>query len=254
MVPWKSKYSKYLTPRGTIQRGIGAPMTEIFVYRSKEIHGDTYVYDKTVFENSRNPVVITCKIHGDFSQEANSHLSQKQGCPKCSGLQNKTLSTFIQQAKEVHGILYTYDEVLYTNSRSSVLIGCSKHGTFNQTPSKHLIGQGCPVCANRHHNTLYCFKVVGKPIYKFGITRGSYKCRLRVLSSALNNAVPGNLLQYVASVTSTNPRALETKIHAMDFQNPFKDLSHFDGRTEYREVNNISGILAEFFRPQQETI
>jgi hypothetical protein len=37
-------------------------------------------------------MIITCKIHGDFEQEANSHL-QGSGCPKCfrCGFKNQSI-------------------------------------------------------------------------------------------------------------------------------------------------------------------
>lgn len=40
--------------------------TEIFIENSKKIHGNLYNYDKTIYTGSRNKVIITCKIHGDF--------------------------------------------------------------------------------------------------------------------------------------------------------------------------------------------
>lgn len=47
--------------------------TEEFVRRSKLIHGERYIYDKTVYVNQKTPVIITCKKHGDFQQIAGNH-------------------------------------------------------------------------------------------------------------------------------------------------------------------------------------
>lgn len=60
--------------------------TEEFVLKAKsvDVHKDKgYIYDKTVYIDSKTPVVITCPKHGDFLQRPNNHL-QGQGCPKCN--------------------------------------------------------------------------------------------------------------------------------------------------------------------------
>lgn len=57
-----------------------------------------------------------------------------------------TTQEFIEKALQIHGNKYNYDKVDYINSRTKVFIGCPKHGYFEQTPSKHLEGRGCPKC------------------------------------------------------------------------------------------------------------
>lgn len=57
-----------------------------------------------------------------------------------------TTEEFIKKAQYVHGDEYSYKKVIYKNSTTKVCILCKKHGYFNQAPSKHLFGQGCPVC------------------------------------------------------------------------------------------------------------
>jgi hypothetical protein len=56
---------------------------EYFINESNKIHRNLYSYDKTNYINSKTPVVITCPIHGDFSQVAANHI-QGYGCKKCS--------------------------------------------------------------------------------------------------------------------------------------------------------------------------
>ena len=65
---------------------------------------------------------------------------------------------FINKARQLHGMKYDYTEVEYVNSRTKVKIICPKHGVFEQLPSSHLQGNGCPKCARewsdehrRHH-------------------------------------------------------------------------------------------------------
>jgi len=56
--------------------------TDIFIQRSREVHGDVYDYSKTKYENSTSEVCIICPEHGEFLLRANTHL-RGYGCPKC---------------------------------------------------------------------------------------------------------------------------------------------------------------------------
>lgn len=56
--------------------------TETFIEKAKKVHGDVYSYEKTLYRRSKEPVIITCKKHGDFKQLPNFHL-MGSGCPKC---------------------------------------------------------------------------------------------------------------------------------------------------------------------------
>jgi len=57
-----------------------------------------------------------------------------------------TTESFIERARSTHGDVYDYSLVRYVKSRIKVIIKCPKHGNFDQTPSNHLFGQGCPFC------------------------------------------------------------------------------------------------------------
>ena len=45
-------------------------------------HSSFYSYDNVEYKNSNTKVLITCPVHGDFSQTPHDHLSGS-GCPKC---------------------------------------------------------------------------------------------------------------------------------------------------------------------------
>ena len=49
----------------------------------KAIHGNNYLYTNSNYNGSSNAITVTCKIHGDFSQIAGSHL-RGSGCPLCA--------------------------------------------------------------------------------------------------------------------------------------------------------------------------
>lgn len=57
---------------------------EEFVSKAKGVHGDKYDYSKAVYVNSQTHVIITCPVHGDFSQRPYSHVAGF-GCARCSG-------------------------------------------------------------------------------------------------------------------------------------------------------------------------
>lgn len=128
--------------------------TEEFIAAAREVHGDKYNYSKVEYVNHKTPVIIICPLHGEFEQYPNDHIYKGCGCPYCGGSAKHTTEQFIATAREVHGNKYDYSKVDYVNSYTKVLIICPIHGAFEQVPSNHLIGQGCPKCSkNRKHTT-----------------------------------------------------------------------------------------------------
>ena len=124
--------------------------TQEFVERARLIHGDKYDYSKVNYVNRRVKVMIGCPIHGFRLQYPEVHLNGC-GCRLCGiekGAKMRTLTKedFVAKARIVHGDYYTYDKVVYVNSRTQVKITCPIHGDFEQAPSSHLFGQGCPLC------------------------------------------------------------------------------------------------------------
>ena len=118
-----------------------------FIIKAKAEHGDKYNYDKVVYINTDKKVIITCSQHGDFEQTPANHLTGRC-CPKCSGNVKSNEGDFISKAKTEHGDKYNYDKVKYINNKTKVIITCPKHGDFEQMPSNHLGGQGCPKCGH----------------------------------------------------------------------------------------------------------
>ena len=53
----------------------------------------------------------------------------------------------VEKFRQVHGERYDYSKVVYEHSHTKVTIICSEHGEFQQTPSHHKAGRGCPKCA-----------------------------------------------------------------------------------------------------------
>jgi hypothetical protein len=115
-----------------------------FIDKAIGIHGNKYTYEKVNYVNTTNKIIITCVKHGDFEQKPHHHI-EGQGCPTCSGNKNGT-DIFIGKSISVHGDKYDYSLVEYSHSRTKVIIICSIHGEFKQSPNIHLKGGGCQKC------------------------------------------------------------------------------------------------------------
>lgn len=126
--------------------------TKEFIKKAIEIHGNKYDYSKSEYANSRTKIIITCLMHGDFEQSSSKHLSG-QGCAKCSGHYKRTTTNFINDAIQIHGDKYDYSKVNYISLKEKVIITCSAHGDFEQSPNNHLNGQGCAKCSRRYKKT-----------------------------------------------------------------------------------------------------
>ena len=125
--------------------------TEDFIRLANNIHNGKYNYNKTIYTNKRSEVVITCPIHGDFNQIAQSHING-HGCPLCGKVNSAksrtmTKEEFVERANKIHGGKYNYSKVDYVNANTDVSIICPIHGEFWQRPSHHLNGNGCKICS-----------------------------------------------------------------------------------------------------------
>ena len=58
---------------------------EQFIIDARKIHGNMYSYNKSAYVNTDSKLIITCKKHGDFEQQALAHI-RGQGCQQCGYL------------------------------------------------------------------------------------------------------------------------------------------------------------------------
>lgn len=123
--------------------------TEEFIQIAQSIHGDKYDYSKVEYINDRTKVCIICPRHGEFWMTPSNHIHKcrPQNCPLCSHpSQKKTRDQFILDAKLIHGNKYDYSKIEYINNKTPLVIICPIHGEFEQKPTDHLRGCGCPKC------------------------------------------------------------------------------------------------------------
>lgn len=121
--------------------------TKIFIERAHKIHGNKYNYFQSNYSKFHTKLIITCPKHGNFKQSPYLHL-RGSGCPICYGNKKSTTKEFIEKAQNIHDNLYDYSKSIYINNHTKLIIICSKHGDFLQTPTRHLSGDGCPICGN----------------------------------------------------------------------------------------------------------
>ena len=123
------------------------------------------------FNKASDKVDIICPIHGTFKQSVQKHL-KGQGCSVCGKERSRksrllSLDEFINRATKVHNNKYDYNNVNYIRSDIKVSITCPIHGDFEQTPTCHLNGQGCPKCANTEKYTKEDFINKANVIHNF---------------------------------------------------------------------------------------
>lgn len=118
----------------------------------KEFLEDLYIKNKTYREgllkiigkyNGKDSKLLVENMYGILSVIPNNLL--KGRTPIIKSAVDKT-SYWINMAIEVHGDKYDYSKVVYINNSTEVIIICSVHGEFKQTPANHLKGAGCIKC------------------------------------------------------------------------------------------------------------
>lgn len=138
---------------------ISLPFSD-FLQRARRVHGTKYRYIEESFSNGLSLMRIICQFHGEFTQKPNVHL-RGSGCQDCAREKSKkNLPTknikqirdtkgFEKAARDVHGDRYSYEKVRFQSKHAKVVVICSEHGEFTQSPNNHLRGSGCPKCGTQ---------------------------------------------------------------------------------------------------------
>ena len=181
--------------------------TEEFIRKAKEVHGDKYDYSKVEYVNAYTKVRIICPIHGDFEQNAHSHLNGR-GCPKCNESQmEKNTAKFLEE----NNIDYI------SQARKKDLVWLERQSLDFYIPKYHIAIE----CQGGQH-----FKTVDF----FGGKRG-YSDRLKKDLSKYNKCLSNNvkLIYYV-------PESLvEEVINNTKYNNIYNSENVFSDLTEFNE-------------------
>ena len=80
-----------------------SPNTEEYIEKAIQKHGNKYDYSNVEYINGKTNIIIICKKHGEFSQNAQSHLCG-HGCPICV---NKTEAKLYEKLITIYSTLQT---------------------------------------------------------------------------------------------------------------------------------------------------
>lgn len=126
--------------------------TEQFIQEAVAKHNDKYDYKETIYVRGQDKVKIWCNACNEpFFQRPHDHLNSN-GCRKCGNRAmkqklTKNIDDFIEEAQNVHGIIYDYSYTEYKGSFEKVEIYCFNcRKTFWQAAHHHLEGRGCMEC------------------------------------------------------------------------------------------------------------
>ena len=120
-----------------------------------------------------------------------------------------TLQDFVDRARAVHGDRYGYAFSVYQGNHVKLMIHCREHGFFEQVPSSHFSGSGCPNCAetirnNKKRLSLSEFinraNVVHKNKYDYSLvnySNNNTKVKIKCKTHDVFEQTPGNHLSGV---------------------------------------------------------
>ena len=145
--------------------------TKEFIHKSIEVHGNKFDYNLVEYVNNQTKVIILCNICNNiFKQKPSNHL-RGDGCLICANKKlsfnrRKNILDFVNKSKELNGEKYDYSLVEYINSHTAVKILCNTcNNIFQQTPSSHLRGSGCNICAGNQKSNKEEFVIKAQKIH-----------------------------------------------------------------------------------------
>ena len=203
-------------------------------------------------------------INTDFGVCAMLPKNLLKGCiPTIRSAVNPT-EYFIKLANNVHFNKYNYSLSNYKSKIQDLQIICSIHGKFNQKPSSHLSGSGCPLCGTitaQYKNKLYTkgienaivygIKLIeedGTIFYKVGFTRHSvdYRYHKKWISKSNRIRMPYKYeIIFEEHFKFKEALEVERDLHIFLSDKRYKPKYKFDGSSRecYKNINNYENII-----------
>lgn len=142
------------------------------VAKANRVHNNKYSYPVQKYINTKTPAIISCPIHGEFSQRFDSHVNAGHGCPSCSRIKDLedinmldlkeyyksfgSLGHHILEIQKLYKGLFTFDNLaISTAADTTQEIICKKHGIFYQSLTELKRGIGCIGCQKENHRIKY---------------------------------------------------------------------------------------------------
>ena len=160
---------------------INKEKADAFIKKSKEKFGDRFDYSKVRYIDSKTPVTLICKEHGEFSVNMYRHLYSEDGlCPLCGNVDEKkygrgggkrlSTSYIVNKCKKFYGEKYDYSKIEYKgdNAKKEVVeIVCPTHGSFFKCVDNiNKRDCGCPKCAKEKKRSNDIISIANKFIEK----------------------------------------------------------------------------------------
>jgi len=115
--------NSHLNGRGCMKCGLLSTRTSLtdskseFVEKAKNIYGEKFIYKDSIYVNALTPLIICCKLHGQFIKTPNNHLCG-QSCPECSKEINPYSFVYIKKLTHIK-TQEEYYKVGMTNKNSA---------------------------------------------------------------------------------------------------------------------------------------
>lgn len=130
-----------------------------FKEKCKILWNGLFSYDETEFISLSKKIYVNCIKHDNMCyQLAKSHINKINPCKLCDverkkNVQTLTTQEFIEKSFITHkDEFYSYDKVMYKDSKTEVDIICNKHGIFSITPDNFLNKKmKCPKCTKENN-------------------------------------------------------------------------------------------------------
>lgn len=139
-----------------------------FIEKAKSIHGNRYDYSKFNYITCKDKSIITCNIHGDFEQNADSHINARSGCPHCGsgGTYSEWYFRDNPEMKDVSGVLYLIE--MSSDTEIFLKIGIIEKDANKRfaSPSKNG-GYKCRIILQRDMNMYEAWKLEQKILSNF---------------------------------------------------------------------------------------
>jgi hypothetical protein len=86
---------------------------EEFINKSKVIHNDKYLYDKTIYIHKKEKVIIQCRKHGYFLQNIYNHLAGN-GCARCNNSKGELkIESILKLNNMKYKTQFTFKNLIY---------------------------------------------------------------------------------------------------------------------------------------------
>lgn len=198
-------------------------------------------FDKTIYINDKNSVIVTCPHHGDFKARA-ANLINGSTCRKCTTRKIDYDKEF-ERLRILHNNKYDYsliDRTKNVNSKQTII--CNEHGEFKQMFKSHQDGHGCKICctaggftrasfkksAGGNKTTVYFVKLYDEheTFYKVGITTKSIENRFKTIPYKYE------IINFKTFDDPLKTYNLEKRFFKLYYKSKYKPLKKFGGSGE----------------------